>query len=262
MTLTPPPTPPHRALPVLACINHTLTSTLQFRDAALRIGLPWIALLTVLNIAMMVAGRGGDLTSPETAGSVVPDLVLAVISILGASSIAVNWHRYILRDEVPQTLRQAMRLDAPVWQYAGYTLITLIIVLLPVLLVLTIGLLLKPLLSLVLLAALLAATMFMRLSVALPAKALEQQGFGIRQAIEVTRGNMMPFMGLLLVNSAVMLATLLAAGFLLTAALHLPLPLAVVGIAVISMVAQLFLTIFSVSLLSSLYGFFVERRNF
>ena len=127
---------------------------------------------------------------------------------------------------------------------------------------LNISLNLKPLIPLVLVASFTAGVMFMRLCVALPAKALEQPGFGMRQALEATRGNMPGFAGIVFVNACVIIVALLAMGLVLALVLRLPLPLAIAGSAIISITANLFITIFGASLLSSLYGFFVEKRNF
>ena len=179
----------------------------------------------------MLAGRGMSLAGPEAGNSLMPDLILAALSIIAASSIAVNWHRYILRDETPKTLAQAMRLDAPVWRYAGYTVFALFIVLFPVIVLLNISLQITILLPLVLLASFFGGIMFMRLSVALPAKALEQPGFGLRQALEATRGNMGSFAGIILVNAAIVIATLLVMGLLLSIILKLPSPISVIAIA-------------------------------
>lgn len=254
------PTPP--TLPVLACINHTLTSTLRFRNAALTIGLPWVAVLSLINIASLVAMRGGDFAAETKQIGGWPDLVLAALSIVAASSVAVNWHRFILRDELPKSLGEAMRLDAPVWRYAGYTLACLFLVLLPVVVLLNISLSFTTLIPVVLGASILAGILFMRLSVALPAKALDQPAFGMRQAMEATRNNMLSFAGIVFVNAAIILAALFVMGLLITVLMQLPTPIFIIGSAIISMAANLFVTLFGASLLSSLYGFFVENRRF
>ena len=46
------------------------------------------------------------------------ELVIAAFSLVIFSSIAVNWHRYILLDEITAS-EKIFRLDRPVWNYAG-----------------------------------------------------------------------------------------------------------------------------------------------
>ena len=59
------------------------------------------------------------------------ELVIAAFSLVIFSSIAVNWHRYILLDEVTAS-EKIFRLDRPVWSYAGRTLLIMLVTLVPV----------------------------------------------------------------------------------------------------------------------------------
>jgi hypothetical protein len=70
------------------------------------------------------------------------------------------------------------------------------------------------------------------------------------------------FAGLLALNALIFLATFLVLAFILTIVGSVSATAArILGIA-LSVPANLFLSLFSVSLLSSLYGFFVEKRKF
>jgi hypothetical protein len=111
-------------------------------------------------------------------------------------------------------------------------------------------------------AAVLAGTFALALSLKLPAVALGRKDFGIRDALAGTHDNFWPLLAVFLINVTVALA----AGFLLivvaTAVTRVnPLLGSLVGLS-LSMVFNIFYTLFSVSVLTSLYGFFVERRDF
>jgi hypothetical protein len=102
----------------------------------------------------------------------------------------------------------------------------------------------------------------MALSIKLPAVALGRNDFGFRDALNVTQGNFWQLMGVFLINGLIALgcafvlvtvsSAVMAANFTLGAMLGLGL----------SMVFNVFYTLFSISVLSSLYGFFVEKREF
>ena len=64
------------------------------------------------------------------------ELVIAAFSLVIFSSIAVNWHRYILLDEITAS-EKIFRLDRPVWNYAGRTLLIMLITLVPILILST-----------------------------------------------------------------------------------------------------------------------------
>jgi hypothetical protein len=256
--------PQPRTLPVFACISHTLNSTFSYGKQAMRIALPWLAIITVINIAVMIAGGGfaDGAGTTLTLGTAVRELLLGAISLVAASSIAVNWHRYILRDEMPTSLQQVLRLDAPVWHYAGFTLLNIALVMLPAIILLAINMSLAPAVPIAAIAVFIAGIVLLRLSLVLPAKALGIQDFGLSQAMAASQDNMLQLAGLMLVNAAIIIGVLLGFGLLLMAVMALPAPVNMLLAAVISLAVNAVITIYSVSLLSSLYGFFVERRDF
>ena len=107
-----------------------------------------------------------------------------------------------------------------------------------------------------------AGIYIMRMSVALPAIALDRKDFGIQAALQVTQGNNLQFAGLLALNGLILFATFLALGIVLSIVGSASLTAAKILALVLSVPVNLFLSLFSVSLLSSLYGFFVEKRKF
>jgi hypothetical protein len=102
----------------------------------------------------------------------------------------------------------------------------------------------------------------MRMSVALPAIALERKDFGIGPALQLTRGNNLQFAALLALNALILLATFLVLGITLAIVGSVNMAVARFFAVVLSVPVNLFLSLFSVSLLSSLYGFCVEKRKF
>ncbi len=67
---------------------------------------------------------------------------------------------------------------------------------------------------------------------------------------------------LLALNGLILFATFLALGIVLSVVGNVNMTAAKVLALVLSVPVNLFLSLFSVSLLSSLYGFFVEKRKF
>jgi hypothetical protein len=192
----------------------------------------------------------------------VMELVIAALGLVIFSSIAVNWHRYILLDEVTAP-EEVFRLDRPVWSYVGRTLLIMLITIAPVLIFSLVFVNTLPNLGFLLAFPFFVAGIYiMRMSVALPAIALDRKDFGISAALQVTQGNNLQFAGLLALNGLILFATFLALGIVLSIVGGASLTAAKFLALVLSVPVNLFLSLFSVSLLSSLYGFFVEKRKF
>ncbi len=250
-------------LPPFQAIKHALKAVFQFRNAGLRIGLPWVLVLA----GMSVIDRGFS-AAPDPAngpaGIIFPtpmELVIAALSLVIFSSIAVNWHRYILLDEITVS-EKIFRLDRPVWDYAGRTLLIMLATLIPIFALSLALVATMPNLSVLLVVPFfLAGIYIMRMSVALPAIALDRKDFGIAAALQATQGNNLQFAGLLALNGLVLFATFLALGIVLSIVGNANMTAAKVIALILSVPVNLFLSLFSVSLLSSLYGFFVEKRK-
>jgi hypothetical protein len=251
-------------LPAFQTIKHALKAVFQFRNAGVRIGLPWVLVLAGMSlidrsfsVAPDPANGPGSMMRPSAM-----ELVIAALSLVIFSSIAVNWHRYILLDEITAS-EKIFRLDRPVWNYAGRTLLIMLATLIPILALSLAFVAALPSLSVLLAVPFFVAGIYiMRMSVALPAIALERKDFGISAALQITQGNNLQFAGLLALNGLILFATFLALGIVLSVVGNINMTAAKVLALVLSVPVNLFLSLFSVSLLSSLYGFFVEKRKF
>src|SRR5439155_13916851 len=94
---------------------------------AFRVAWPWYAIITPISLGfyfLLALATGGDPESSPALDFVVT-LVAGAIAMMAASSIAVNWHRYILRDEVPRG-GDVLRLDEVVWRYFGNMLLIML----------------------------------------------------------------------------------------------------------------------------------------
>jgi hypothetical protein len=253
----------HKLPPILA-IKHALKSVIQFSNAGIRIGLPWVLVLAAINFIDRSFSIAPD-PAGGAAGMMLPgimDLVIAALGLVIFSSIAVNWHRYILLDEVTAPER-VFRLDRPVWAYVGRTLMIMLITLVPVLVFATFFVNILPNLGFLLAIPFFVAGIYiMRMSVSLPAIALDRKDFGISAALQVTQGNNLQFAALLALNGLILFATFLALGIVLSVVGGASMTAARFLVLVLSVPVNLFLSLFSVSLLSSLYGFFAEQRKF
>jgi hypothetical protein len=251
-------------LPPFQTIKHALKAVFQFRNAGMRIGLPWILVLAVMSLIDRSFSAAPD-PANGPANMIIPspmELVIAALSLVIFSSIAVNWHRYILLDEITAS-EKIFRLDRPVWNYVGRTLLIMLATLIPVLALSFAFVAALPNLGPLLAVPFFVAGIYiMRMSVALPAIALERKDFGITAALQATQGNNLQFAALLALNGLILLATFLALGIVLSAVGGASMATAKVLALVLSVPVNLFLSLFSVSLLSSLYGFFVEKRKF
>lgn len=246
-----------RHLSPLKAITHALNSVWSFRHVAARLGLVWLPVLLIASIAEVYAGPPDPMAQELTAAALV-QLVSGLVSIIAVCSMAVSWHRFILRDE----LGPAFRLDGNVMRYAGNTILIMLVMVVPSLLLIASILILPAMAAVALPALVLLGGTITRLSVKLPAVALGNRSFGFRNAWEATAGNFWPCVGVFLLNSAVIFAGFL---ILLTIGSAVDQMNATVGgfaVAAGSIVLQLFYAFFNASVLTSLYGFFVERRDF
>lgn len=259
-----------RKLPVGTCIRHAVNSVRNNISYAFRISWPWYAAIAVLSIATFA------LLGVLAAASGLSAMHFGVFFVVAASlvafaAIAVNWHRYILLDEVPKG-GDIFRLDSKTWRYLGNLL--LIAFILGIISTFTIG----PLVALAvglysyaviavmiiigLTVFLIMAIFSVRLSVKLPAIALGRRDFTFSHALAATRGNTLQLFLLILFQLALTIGASLLF-FLLeyaTISIH-----PIFGI-IVSLLVQLsinwILTIFGITILTSLYGFFIEQRDF
>ena len=261
-----------KTLPVLAAFSHAFRSTTHNLGFAFQVSWPWMLALLPINIAgnlYFLANSFGNSEemNPKVFAAV---LIMGICGMIAFASIAVNWHRYILLDEVPHGMER-LRLDATVWRYVGNILliglilvvgaggIGIVLVILAVLLG-TVG-------QFVAVIGAVALTLFSivasyRLSIKLPAIALGRQDYGLLHAWTATARNSWRFLGLLLILFIVSGLAALAGGLV---GFGLGTIGGNVGVS-ISVAVQLavnwVLAILGVTMLTSLYGYFVEGREF
>jgi hypothetical protein len=261
-----------RPLPVTAAFAHAFKSTSNNLSFAWYASWPWLAVLVPVLIAGNVyvfTKTGGDPTRMDAA-SATTGLIMTLLNALAFASIAVNWHRYVLLDEVPQGA-QRLRLDDTAWRYFGNTLLIFLIIFglgFAVTLVLALlGAALGTAAVIVTSAAfaavgLIGLSMFYRLGIKLPAVALGRSDFGFRDAWRMTVGNGWQVLGLALLYLATALAAAIPVWIVsMVIGLVGGLP-ALALIVAVQTLASWLLTILGVTLLTSLYGFFVEGRDF
>jgi len=161
------------------------------------------------------------------------------------------------------------RLDDRVWRYFG----NMVMIMLSVLAVLVIFAIPLSILAVLanssalgvaatfILGVPVAGTLFLRLAVKLPSIAVGRSDFSLRDAWRATGGNNLPILLLFVLN----LLAGVGAIFLLVAMQALLSHFGVGGIIVGIVVEVAFnwiLTIFGITILTSLYGFFIENRDF
>jgi hypothetical protein len=243
---------PHKA------VSHALNSVWSFRTMAVRIGMLWVPIILVAGLVEYYVGRP-DPNSQELTPEALVQVVAGVISIIAVCSIAVSWHRFILRDEQAAGLR----MDTDVFRYAGNTVLIMLAMLVPALVFLTIVMAAPgPGAILGLPIIVLAGGVVTRASIKLPAVALGNRTFSFRDAWTASEGNFWPCVGVFLINAAILLGILLAltiiSGILGRISTGLSLIFQIAAVSVL----QLFYAVFNASIFTSLYGFFVERRDF
>lgn len=246
-----------RKLSPTKAIAHAFQSLVTYRAVALRIGLAWIPVLMALSAMQIFVGQP-DPQSLELNTFAMVQIVSAAVSLVAFSSMAVSWHRFILRDEAAP----ALRLDALVLRYAANSLLIMVMALVPAL----IGLLFMsvvPLFTILLLPVFLAvAAAVTRLSIKLPAVALGNSGFTLKDAWASGAGNFWQLLGVFLLNAAIALAAFLIVILALGGIGQISSAAAQAVAVVADAVLTLLLMFFNASIYSSLYGFFVERRDF
>jgi hypothetical protein len=262
-----------RVLPVMNIFSHSIRSVIDNIGFAFHVSWPWMLAILPVHVGTSVYAA---LNMPTEVEPWKPDVVLAgllsgLATMIAFASIAVNWHRYILLDEIPQGA-QRLRLDPTVWRYIGNTVLIFLILFLTMLIpgiIFGIGSALGGTGGtiiggvIMLTGFLYAIAQFYRMSSKLPSVALGRRDYTIGTALKDTEGNMGRFIGLALLFFAVAIAIGL---------LVLGLQYAIVGIdqgvgpglyavLAIQLILNWLTTIWGVTLLTSLYGYFAEGRD-
>lgn len=247
-----------RKLSPTKAITHALNSVWSYRQVATRIVVPWLPVIIMVSVIEYLSGPPEE--SAVSFGSAeLIQIASTAVAIITVSAMSVNWHRFILRDEPPRGLR----LDGLMLRYAGTTILTMLPMLLPAMLIVFGIVFFPPLATLAGIPLLLAVgAVVTRLSIKLPAVALGQQGFTFRDAWAASEGNFWPCLGVFVLNALILLGLLFVLSAVSTVlntvnpALSMPVLVAAAGL------LQLIYSLLNASILTSLYGYFVERRDF
>ncbi len=259
-----------RILPVTAAFDHILRSAINNLRFAFHVAWPWLVILVPVNIAVGLAAPFDPVAGPN-ARSLFVALIAGLFSLFAFASIAVNWHRYILKDEVPIGAVR-LRTDGLVWHYFGTTLLIILMLMLALvpfafvleLLALAMGqaavVAVVPAYVALLLGGL---AVFYRLSIRLPAIALGRSDYRFKDAWAESQGNSWQLVGLGLLLFLAMIVVALLFGLVIALVSKFPGGVAgqIAG-AFIETGANWLVSILAITALTSLYGFFSERRNF
>lgn len=247
-----------RQLNPLKAVSHALKSVFRYRVVAIRLGMFWVPLLFVLGLAEQAFRKPGGGPSQFGMGEAI-GLLSAVAGLIGFCAMAVAWHRFILRDEVAAPLQ----IGSATWRYLGNSLLIMLAMAVPLAAVAVLLAFLPPIVSVLIIpVAILAGAAAMRLSIKLPAVALGRTDFTFRDAWTASDGNFWQIVGVFALNAIIVVGLALAV-LAIVQGVNLVLPAAAPYVALlIGAAGQLFYTVFNASIFTSLYGFFVEKRNY
>ena len=261
-----------RNLEVIKAFSHSVKSVRDHFPFAFHVSWPWMLAILPINLfgnvyVLLNQPAGPKEIKPEI---VIISILIGLCSAIAFSSIAVSWHRYILLGDVPQGWAR-LRIDNVVWRYFGNTILMALIgvaagigaAIIAGLLVLIFHGFAAIILIPAGIAFFFAAISYgFRLGIKLPSIAIGRKDYRFGDALRDGQGNFWQFVGLaFLIFLTALIAGLIVAGIVYLIAQTGSQPLLFVSIAV-----QLFLnwlgTIWNVTILTSLYGFFAEKRDF
>lgn len=227
----------------------------QFRDA-LRISGPLYIVSFLLQLAFLSDAMAGRPESSPSGAAILATLAEIVVFFW----IAVAWHRFILLDESPGSVLPRFH-GRPMLRYLGCCLLLLLVMALPLALAFVVGAFAAAALGMApVLIAILGVVAFVpvvaigyRLATILPGAAIDRP-VPLHQAWDATRGATGSILMLALISTI--------ASFLIqapVAVLH-ALPFGLVPALIWSAIAGWVSTMVGVSILTTLYGYYVEGR--
>lgn len=270
--------PSFRAIPA---VGHVLGTVARNIGPAIRMSWPWLAIYAIVQViglmlfpdlAKMFAGDK-EAFSNAAPGTGIMLVTLLVLSTIAFSSLAVNWHRFMLLGEEPEG-EDLLRLDALVFRYIGNAMLAGLIigslnVVMTILVVIVamftpdrLGILFFVILFLAILVA--SLVVYPRLFLKLPAIALGRDDYGFRDALADSAGNNLRIAFFIVVLTFVI--------FVFALVLSLPLALVMIAqgepsttMAVLGWTFQLVINwlgwIVGINALTTLYGIFAEGRE-
>lgn len=244
--------------------RHSLSMVLRNFGRALHIyAVPWLIAVAAVFLVVLAAGLpfdmlGGGVAEPvdaSTAKLVLVFFAMFVIIVLTSLWIAVAWHRYVLLEETPQGVMPPIHQDR-IAAYFGRGLLLFLAFLIPgaILAFLIATLVQISVGSAIFFGAILGfalAVLFYRLSVILPAAALGKK-MSFSDALETTKGATGP----IVVAGICFLILQIVTNFAASLLAFIPL----VGF-LASILTAMFLTMVGISILTTLYGVYVEKRE-
>lgn len=253
---------------------HALRMIIGNFGAAVRISMPLVIVAVVLAwMSVSVAGRPDATPMPDggmsvpfeslSAGFGATFLVVMILAVVAFLWTAVAWHRFTLLEESPGALLPPWHGGA-VWAYfvAG-VVITLLMILVGIVIGFVGGFLVALLAhaggSQTIMAVVFGVVVYVpivivsyRISPILPAAAIDRK-IGVGDAWRATGGAN----GALFVLALVTVAVSMAAGAPVTALERIAMPLALIWQALVNW----FTLLMGISILTTLYGYFVEKRD-
>lgn len=256
-----PSTLPLRELPVLKATFHILSGVSAHWRPMLNLAMPWLALITLLDIIALQIYPPPQTTAPQFNLNWI-DVVILFLNLLATASVAVSWHQFILRD-APLNAIKPFRFDKNVRLY--YTRIILIdgICFIPfVALAVALGIT-PPAIWPIIFALLIQLAVFAyRISLSLPAIAIGNAAISLKESFEITRGNNLRILGLLALVHLILVIVLLAFIVVVNMLKLINPSLGLISVFILGIPVVFFHMLLAASLLTSLYGFFVEKRDF
>jgi hypothetical protein len=261
-----------RDLEVLSAYSHSIRSVRNNFQFAFQVSWPWMLFLLPFNIAEHAYLLFNPVADPKKVSFGILAIIFgySLMSTVAFSSIAVMWHRYILLDEVPSGLAR-LRLDTVVFRYIGNAILMALAGLAAGIVFgivyAIVGFILGKFGLLVLIPATIAfglATISyaFALGIKLPAVAIGRRDCSFSDVLSRSKGNFWQFIGLALLVFLSLIGIALVLGILTYV-------IASIGsqtLLFVSFVLQLFVNwivaIWNVTILTSLYGYFVEDRDF
>ena len=267
--------------------GYVLASAYRNFGPAIRMSWPWMAVYAALltlavtffpGVAQILSGNTTDPLVNAPATWLVMVLLLFV-SALAFSSLAVNWHRFMLVGDEAEGLER-LRIDGTVWRYLGNLSLLLLVFLPAGLIVMSIGLAASGTMLgfgeqggassfvlavvIALLPVLVILVTLQRLMIKLPAIALGRRDFGFGEAWADSKGNVFRLAGFVLM----VMGSSYGIGFLASA----PLTLLAGGLGNGGLLVQLLGTswqlavnwigwIIGINAITVLYAVFAEGRS-
>lgn len=211
----------------------------------------------------MAAMSGDPMAMMEGGPSLVAQLLSLVVVVLTSVWIAVAWHRYILKNEVPAGFVPPIHKDRMIAYFVRALLIGLLMIVVGFVLGFiaalvggAVGMATGSLILVTLVFALLVYfpifVIAYRISTSLPASAVTEDAGSFMAGWDATKGENGTFIGLGLVSAAVMFLN----GYISISLLSGVLPLFIIWTLVFNWLAMMV----GLSVLTTLYGHFVEKR--